>query len=195
MINLNEVKENSLSIFNDGGAGVAKAKLSKIEKKQPSDPDASPDFKVFFEDQYGETNIAFYIPDGSDETKSNRQLARLLSLARAYFGDDYKFPEVKSYEDAYKKVMTLLKKEAIGKEFNLFVCYGYSGKPSKYLGVRMFDYVESGDVALADTKLRAKKSDVMERIEPDSSTSGNTFKSDLNDLEDLGDEDDDDDIF
>lgn len=191
MINLNEVKEDKVSIFNGGEPGVAKGKLSKIVKKQPEDNPSSPDFKVFFEDSDGEINVAFYIPDGKDEAAANRELARLMSVARAHFGDDYAFPEVKSYEDAYTTIMKLLKKEAVGSEFNLFVCYGYTGRPSKYLSVRKFDFIESGDVSVEKSKLKVKKSDVMEQITPDAGN--NSGDADLDSaMDELGDDDDDD---
>ena len=189
MINLNEVKEQKVSIINEGEAGVAKAKLTKVEKKQPSDADGSPDYKIFFEDESGETNVAFYIPDGKDEAATNRELARLLSVARAHFGDDYEFPEVESYAKAYSYVMKLLKKEAVGSKFNLFLCFGYTARPSKYLNVRKFEFIESGDVPVEKSKLRPKKSDVMERIEPDSTTSDN-FESSMKELSDDLDDDD-----
>lgn len=192
MINLNNVKENNISIFNGGEAGVAKAKLTKIVKKQPEDKPRSPDYKIFFEDSEGEINVAFYIPDGQNEAAANRQLARLLSIARALFGDDYEFPEVSSYEDGYKKIMGLLKKEAIGSEFNLFVCYGYDKKPSKYLGVRMFDFVESGDVSLEETNLKVKKSDVMKQITPNTEEDNGTSLNEA--MEELKDSEDDDDF-
>lgn len=191
MINLNEVKEDKVSIFNGGEAGVAKGKMTKIVKKQPDDNPSSPDFKVFFEDEDGEINVAFYIPDGKDEAASNRELARLMSVARAHFGDDYNFPEANSYEDAYTKIMKLLKKEAIGSKFNLFVCFGYTGRPSKYLSVRKFDFIESGDIALEKSKLKTKKSDVMEQITPDAGSKGDDLSSAMEDLE----EDDDFDEF
>jgi len=194
MINLNEVKEKSISIFNGGEAGVAKGKLTKVEKKQPGDAERSPDFKVFFEDKEGETNIAFFVPDGQDEVKSNRELARLLSLARAYFGDDFEFPKVKNYNEAYSVVLKMLKKECVGEEFNLFVCYGYDAKPSSFLGVRKFDFVESGKVSIEDSKLEVKKSDVMERLQPDGADNKKDSIFDES-MEELGDDfEDDDDI-
>jgi len=191
MINLNEVKDGGVSIFNGGNAGAARATLKSVNKKQPSDPDNAPDYKLVFEDKSGEVNRGIYVP--TDETKAAGELSILMHIGRAVMGKDYKFPEVNSYEEAYKTVLSLVKKHGVGQEFNIFVCYGWSGKPSMYLGLRRYNFMESGEVALESSKLIPSNSDVMERIQPDNggSSSSDTLESLGNDLL----EDDDDDLF
>lgn len=191
MINLNEVKEGGISIFNNGEAGAARATLSDVVKKQPSDPDNAPDYKLIFQDKNGKMDLGIYVPSDDDEKRASRELSRLMHIGRAVMGKDYQFPAVSSYEDAYKKVMSLVKKEGKDKEFNVFVCYGYTGRPSMYLGLRYFNFIENGSVELENTHLSASPSDVLKRPKPDEDSNSS------NDLEDMEDDltSDDDGLF
>lgn len=181
MINLNEVKTGTgVSIFNGGNAGVARATFKEIIKKQPSDSDGSPDFKLIFKDDQGEVNYAMYIP--TDDTKAADSLGILMHVGRAVMGADYQFPEVSSYKEAYSTVLSLVKKHGLGQEFNVFVCFGYTKKPSIYLGMRRYNFLENGSVELKDSKLRPSNTDVMVRPQPDNGGQINNEES----LEKLG---------
>jgi len=176
MIDLNgkEFAQTNVSIFNDGEAGLAKNVDVKVEKKQPSDADNLPDFKVIYSDSLGSVNQGFYYftpnPQDSPERQAEREtqeLSRVLHLARAVMGTDYKFPAVGTVKEAYDTLLGLVAKNVEGKKFNVFVTYGTLNRPNKkgYLGVRYFNFIEPADVE--KSTLRTGKQDLMHRIEPD----------------------------
>lgn len=173
MFDLNNKEEfnTGSSVFNNGIAGVVKNVEIRVEKKTSEDHENAPDYKLFVKDDKGEINGGFYIPsqDSSKSEEENlkvakREVGRIVGIARAVMGDDYNLPEVQSAKEAYDKLFSLVRENSEGKKFNVFVTYGYTARPSKYLGLRYFDFIEKGgDVS----KLATKASDVMERIDPD----------------------------
>jgi hypothetical protein len=176
MINLNdEVFESTggVQIFNDGEAGLVKGVEISVEKRNADEPETYPDYKLIATDKTGATvNRGFYYfkPNDSDseerqKERQNQEISRIVSIARAVMGPDYKLPEVNSIKEAYDTVFKLVKDNAGSKKFNVFVTYGTTSRPSEYLGLRYFNFIESSDTE--PTTLRKSKLDQMERLEAD----------------------------
>lgn len=177
MIDLNgkDFAQTSVSIFNNGEAGLAKNVDVSVEKKQTEDAENLPDYKVIYTDELGSVNQGFYYfkPSPQDDLarqkiRETQEISRILHIARAVMGADYIFPSVNSTKEAYDMLFGIINKEAKGKKFNVFVTYGTMGRPNKkgYLGVRYFDFIENAEVEVS--RLRVKPQDLMKRIDADS---------------------------
>ena len=182
MIDLNnsEFAEKEIKIFNGGVAGAVPNVSLRVEKRKIEEPETNPLFKVFFTDELGgEVNQAWwsFTPNSQKSDEQNKQLqgyyiSRLLHLARAVMGKEYQFPAVESVDEALTLVMGLVNDNAGGSKFNIFVNYGTTRKPSQYLSVRYFNFIEK-NVEGAKIGLTPTNSDVMERItedQPDSNS-------------------------
>lgn len=152
-------------IFNGGEAGkVTNVKINDVEKKSIDGAPGAPDYKVYFEDENGQLiNVGFWKSPKNEKI----EVQRALHIARAVLGKDYKFPTVNSCEEAIDSLMKLIKQNFKDKSFNVFVCYGNVDYPSKYLGLRYFDFVETSDTPDSMSKLFTRKNDQMTRIEED----------------------------
>lgn len=176
MFDLNEMNTGGTVIFNNGKGGLVRNVTVKVAKKEASEPDTYPDFKIIAKDKQGaEVNQGFYYfkeNEKYDKSKNDRNeqllVSRVLSIAKAATADveDFKFPEVSNSKDALNKLFKIIRDNSEGKEFNVYVTYGTVGYPSKYLGFRFFDFIElnSGE----DTKLYPKNGDLLDRIQEDS---------------------------
>jgi len=174
MIDLNgEDFKGSGTIFNNGNAGAVEDVTITIEKREPSAPSTYPNYKLIVKDELGAINQGFYYfsPNTNATAEHNakretQEVSRVLHLARAVMGADYKFPAVSSANEAYDTLFKLVQDNLTGKTFNVFVTYGTISRPNKkgYMGLRYFDFIEpSGE----SSKFRIKPQDLMTRVEPD----------------------------
>lgn len=172
MINLNGKQFEGTTIFNGGNAGLVNDVTIEVTKRAVDEPENYPDYKLSVKDATGaEITQGFYYftpnPEKSDdynEKRATQEVSRILHLARAVMGNGYNFPEVNSVKEAYDVLFKLVKDNAGTKKFNIFATYGTTMRPSKYLGLRYFDYIEP---ATSNTSLHTKRADNMERIEAD----------------------------
>ena len=182
MINLNEKKFEGTSVFNGGKAGTAKDVTLTVEKRGADEPTNYPDYKLFATDGGGsKISQGFYVykanPSvGADqnEKRFTQEVSRLVHLARAVMGSDYQLPEVTSMQEAADVVFKLVKDNAGSSKFNIFATYGTMTKPSKYLGMRYFNFVEP---ATENSRFKVGNMDNMERINPDEGPIGNASPS------------------
>ena len=174
MFNLNDKSfDNGVAIFNGGIAGKVNNVEMYVERKKSTDPDNSPDFKVFFKDSQGSLiNQGFYFhkdnpmydeKKNSDNEKYN--VSRVLSIAKAVLPADYVFDQYQTSKEAIDGLFKLIHENCGGKKLNVFVTYGTTTKPSKYLGLRFFNFVEAENTPLS--RLVKNNTDQMERIEAD----------------------------
>lgn len=174
MINLNDTQFEGTRVFNDGKAGLVTDVTIEVEKKQPSDLETSPDYRLIVEDQHGgriNRGFWYFKPLADADAKKNgerqtQEISRLVHLARAVMGADYELPAVNSVKEAYDVVFTMVRDNAGSKKFNVFTTYGSVNKPSKYLELRYFDFIESA-VKEEDTKFSARNTDLLTRVIPD----------------------------
>jgi hypothetical protein len=171
MIDLNgeEFKEREYTpIFNKGVAGRVENVTIRIEKRGINDKPGAPLYKIIAIDNDGaEVNGAFFFKDETDKKNNGFLVSRAVHIARAIIPSDFKFETFDTYAATLDYLFKLIAKESVGKTFNVFVTYGTKGYPSKYLALRYFEFIEAGDVSEKETRLFAKKDDLLERIEED----------------------------
>ncbi len=180
MINLNDnsFQEKVVKVFNNGEAGkVDNVSIVRVEKagvNYDKTGDNVPDYRIIFGDSEGvEINQAWwYLAKRENETgdaykaRFEREISRLLHIARAVLGGDFDFPQVANEKEALDVVVKLIKENVAGKKFSVFANYGTKQRPSKYLNLRYFNFIEPGDSK--PTRLRVSPQDQLTRIEADS---------------------------
>lgn len=169
--NLNEKAAGS-AIFNNGAAGKAVGVEVTIEKRKADEPDSYPDYKLVVTDQSGgmPINQGFYINDADPDNRKQMTYQRIKSIADAVVPEDFVYPEVNGYVDAINTLFKVIKENSEGVKVDVFVCYGYvdkvqGPKPSKYLGLRMFNFIQKQDASF--DRLKASAADIMVRPEAD----------------------------
>lgn len=146
MINLNSIQsEERKAVFNDGKAGVAKGVTITIKAKADGDPDNYPAYRVIYKDQNGgEVNEGYFYTDEKVDSEGNPvgiykfAIEHLVNLCRGVFGENYTFPEYKSFKDFVDDTMRKLYKEVRGKKYQVLVAYGTTKRPESYLRVVFF---------------------------------------------------------
>lgn len=183
MIDLNgsDFAEKVVKVFNNGVGGKVDNVTIKVEKKSLDGHAQAPDFNVVFTDSEGASANAGFYYEGNEQIL----ISRALHVGRAVLGADYVFPAAESTKDALNKIMKLIKDNSEGKLFNTFCTYGnVNYKPSQYLNIRYFDFIEPADVV--NTRLRLKAGDLLEKVVQDapSVSSGSKGNTSLKDDED-----------
>lgn len=175
-LNSVDTTQGAVSIFNNGVAGRVKNVKVTIEPKGNDDFGNSPDVKIWFEDQEGhKCNTGWYrfTPDDRIDENANKKrlknnMITLLAVVKALAPEDFQFQDVtqlnqKQVEDYLITTLTQLQGQRL---VNVFVCYGFTGKPSQYIGTRKFNFIERAEVTDEETTLKPANTDVMERMEP-----------------------------
>lgn len=167
MFDLNK-KEAGSPVFNNGVAGKALGVSVTVEKRKVDEPDSYPDYKLIVSDESGGMSInqGFYINSEDDEKRQQMTYQRVKSIAEAVVADDFVYPEVNGYIDAMNTLFKVIKENADNKKVDVFVSYGYAAKPSKYLGLRMFNFIQKQDASF--DRLKPSNTDILERPEADS---------------------------
>lgn len=184
--NLNDSSfDGGVAIFNGGIAGKVENVKMSVEKKQPGDADNIPDYKLIFKQENGATiNQGFYYHKNNDtyDAKRNADLerwtvSRVLSAAKSVVANDFVFPTVSTSKEAMDSLFKIIKDNTDDKFVNVFVTYGTVTKPSQYLGLRYFEFVEPAKAS--PSKLVRKNGDMMDKLIADApTTSTNTTTSD-----------------
>lgn len=166
MFDLNK-KEAGSAVFNNGVAGKAIGVNVTVEKRKVDEPDSYPDYKLIVSDESGgmPINQGFYINSEDDEKRQQMTYQRVKSIADAVVPEDFIYPEVNGYIDAMNTLFKVIKENADGKKVDVFVSYGYTAKPSKYLGLRMFNFIQKQDASF--DRLKPSNTDILERPEAD----------------------------
>jgi len=166
MFDLNK-KEAGSAVFNNGVAGKAVGVNITVEKRKVDEPDSYPDYKVIVSDESGgmPINQGFYINSEDDEKRQQMTYQRVKSIAEAVVPEDFVYPEVTGYIDAMNTLFKVIKENADGKKVDVFVSYGYTAKPSKYLGLRMFNFIQKQNASF--DRLKPSNTDILERPEAD----------------------------
>lgn len=160
---LNDSKyEGGSSVFNNGVAGKIENVEVTVEKRKADEPDTYPPYKLVVNDGSGAAplTLGFYTEE-SDEKRQDMNIQRVKSIAKAVVPKDFVYPSVSSYTEAMNSLFKIIKDNSEGKKVNVFASYGYAGKPSKYLGLRFFNFIESVDETYS--RLKATPNDVMIR--------------------------------
>lgn len=187
MFNLNDASfGGGVTVFNNGNAGKVESVRMSVVKKTATDPDNGPDYKLIFTDVTGgQVNQGFYYHKNNEmyDAKRNSDLetwlvSRVLSAAKAVVPSDYVFPEVSNSKEALDSLFKIIKENCENKLVNAYVTYGTTSKPSQYLGLRYFNFVESADTPANMTRLKPSTNDMMTKLVADAPlTDGSTNSS------------------
>lgn len=160
-LNSNEY-DGASAIFNNGVPGKIEGVTISVERKKPEDPDLYPDFKLLVHDGTEATPLGqgFYTND-TDQKKQAINIQRIKSIASAVVPKDFVYPTANDYKGAITSLFTVINEHCKDKKVNVFATYGYSAKPSKYLGLRYFNFIEAEGAT--NSRLTKAFSDVMER--------------------------------
>ena len=174
MFNLNDKSfDGGVAIFNGGNAGKVNNVQLTVERKKSTDPDSGPDYKVFYKDETGAVvNQGFYYHKNNDMNSEQKNkdnegylVGRVLSIAKALLPKDYLFEQFNTSKEAIDYLFKLINSNCENKMVNVFITYGTTMKPSQYLGLRYFNFIEPVDTTTS--RLVKTNTDQMERIVPD----------------------------
>lgn len=186
MFNLNDKNfGGGVTLFNNGVAGKIENVAISVTKKEMSDTDNSPDYKVIFTDVAGgQINTGFYYHKDNAlyDEKRNRDLegwtvGRVLSIAHAVVPEDFVFPEVESSKQAMDSLFKIIRENSEGKMVNIYTNYGTNSKPSQYLSTRYFNFIEKGDTSSALSKLKFSPNDNLTKLQADAPSEGPSEKA------------------
>jgi hypothetical protein len=181
--NLNEKAQSGVTVFNNGVAGKVENVSITVEKRRADEPDSYPTYKLIVDDGSGAIplNAGFFIDESHNEARQNMTYQRVKSIADAVVPEDFVYPEVNGYMDAMSTLFKVIKENSDGKKVSVFTTYGYSAKPNKFLGLRMFDFIQGPNAAY--DKMKPKPSDILVRPEADApSTATDAPKATLEDI-------------
>lgn len=176
MFNLNDANfGGGVTVFNNGNTGKVENVRMSVTKKLSTDPDNAPDYKLIFTDvSGGQVNQGFYYHKNNDlyDTKKNEDMekwliSRVLSAAKSVIPNDYVFPEVSSSKEALDSLFKIIKDNSDDKLVNVYVTYGTVNKPSQYLGLRYFNFVEAVDTSANMSRLKSSPNDQMTKVTAD----------------------------
>jgi len=175
--NLNDSSfDGGVAIFNGGMAGKVENVKMSVEKKQPGDADNIPDYKLIFKQENGAAiNQGFYYHKNNDNYDAKRNgdlerwtVSRVLSAAKSVVPSDFVFPTVSTSKEAMDSLFKIIKDNTDDKLVNVFVTYGTTTKPSQYLGLRYFEFVEAANAS--PSKLVRKNGDMLDKLVADAPT-------------------------
>lgn len=168
------------AIFNNGLAGKVENVSILVKRKEQSGPFSYADYTLVATDSSGTSLNGLFSyhknNDLYDEAKNkNNQgylLGRIQSIAKAVLPADYVYPDVKnlSCNEIVDILFKIIHDNAEGKLVNVFVTYGTKTKPSTFLGLRFFNFIESQTETRS--RLSVTGNDMMERIVADTPISG-----------------------
>ena len=168
------------AIFNSGIAGKVEGVSVEVKRKEATGPLSYSDYTLVITDANGTSlnNFFSYFKNNDNYDAAKNQanqgylLSRILSIAHAIMPKDTVYPDVsgKSCNEIVDVLFRLINDNAEGKKANVFVTYGTKTKPSQFLGLRFFNFIEAVDTA--KSRLSATGLDMMERLVADAPTSG-----------------------
>lgn len=170
--NLNEMGGNTPAVFNNGIAGKVDDVKIEVTKKRSDEADNVPDYKLIFTDKNGlSVNQGFFYhknnPQNSEEKNAKNAsmlIGRIHSAAKAVVPDDFEFPEVEDKEvnEIMDILFKIIRDHSEDARVNVFTVYGNSDYPSRFLGLRFFDFVEKANNT-GYSRLTPKGNDVLTR--------------------------------
>lgn len=170
------------TVFNKGIAGKTDKVKIEVTKRRSDEPESNPLYKLVFTDSTGaQVNQGFFPQKDNEnyskeknEANANYFLGRILSAAKAVVPEGFEFPDVegKSVNEIADILFSIIKSHSDGVLVNVFTTYGTKEKPSKYLGLRFFDFIERADNT-GYSRLTPKGNDMMERLVEDAPKSNN----------------------
>lgn len=190
LFNFNErsVMSGGVAVFNNGNAGKVEDVKIEVAKRRADESDTYPMYKVIMTDKLGaQMNQGFYeftensMKDAEGNAKMSGYLIdRVLSIAQAVVPEGFVYPDiaetgnlVKDTNVALDTLFKIINEHSKNTNVNVFTTYGTKQKPSRFLGLRYFNFVEkAGNTGFS--RLTPKGDDQMERITEDAPQTDNT---------------------
>ncbi len=171
-VDFSQFEDKSIKIFNGGEAGyVENVKVSIQNNESKQTGDNKPDFNVIYTDSTGATlrGQGVWELTGSETPDAVKKTVQAVGRYwRACMGET-PFPQNMSVRQIYQAIANS------GRTFGVFVAYGTTEAPSKYLGLRKYDFIQPS----GSTPLTAKSTDNMVRLVADSEVVTETSSQDL----------------
>jgi hypothetical protein len=189
MINLNDNAfdaKQGTAIFNNGVAGLVENITVAVNKRKPEDKENSPEYKLSFADSNGATcNTSFWYVDKATqyqtvEDQIKKQGTILKHVIHAIYGGDYQLPTFNSPKEMLDGCMKIVRDGiASGVKFRIFANYGSTQSIKSYIQPRSWvPFIESMDVNILETRLKAGNIDAMNRVEKDNVSSTSNSMAD-----------------
>jgi hypothetical protein len=163
------------AIFNAGLAGKVENVEIEVKRKEESGPFSYSDYTLVVKDSTGASlNGLFSYHKNNDLYDKDKNIAnqgyllgRIQSIAQAVVPEGFVYPDVsdKTCNEIVDILFKIIRDNASGKKVNVFVNYGTKTKPSQYMGLRFFNFIENPNTQ--KSRLTATGLDMMERIVAD----------------------------
>lgn len=177
-LNNGSLVSGGTAIFNNGLAGKVEGVSVEVKRKEATGPFSYADYTVLVTDPSGSSlnNLFSYHKnnDQYDQTKNQANqgylLGRIQTIAQSVLPAGYVYPDVAgmSCNEIVDVLFKIIHDNATDKKVNVFVTYGTKTKPSQYMGLRFFNFIESQETT--KSRLSATGNDMMERIVADAPT-------------------------
>jgi len=182
-INLNDESysaKQGAAIFNGGNAGLVDNVSISVEKKKADDKNTAPDYKLVFTDASGAScnNSFWYITEDTKFSTVDEQVMKMGKICKhllhAIYGADFEIPAFADAKAMLDGTMKLVREGLpnAGK-FRIFANYGTKQYCKSFIQPRSWvPFMESMNVAIEDTRLKASDLDAMVRLEQDGKPNG-----------------------
>lgn len=174
-LNDNSLTGGGSAVFNKGIAGKVTDVKVDVQKRRADEAENIPPYKLILTDEAGASmNQGFFyhkdneqFSDEKNQANAGYLVSRVLSAAKAVVAEDYVFPDVdgKTANEIVDILFKIIKDNAEGKIVNVFTTYGTKEKPSKFMGLRYFNFIEPQEVKYS--RLSPTGNDMMERLVED----------------------------
>lgn len=170
------------AIFNAGLAGKVENVEIEVKRKEESGPFSYSDYTLVVKDSTGASlNGLFSYHKNNDLYDKDKNIAnqgyllgRIQSIAQAVVPEGFVYPDVsgKTCNEIVDILFKIIRDNATGKKVNVFVNYGTKTKPSQYMGLRFFNFIENPNTQ--KSRLTPTGLDMMERIVADTPSTATT---------------------
>lgn len=174
-LNDNSLVGGGSAVFNKGIAGKVTNVKIDVQKRRADEAENIPPYKLILTDESGASmNQGFFYHKDNDQYSEEKNSAnagylvsRVLSAAKAVVPSDFVFPDVegKTANEIVDILFKIIKENAEDKLVNVFTTYGSKSNPSKFMGLRYFNFIEAQDVSYS--RLSPTGNDMMERLVED----------------------------
>lgn len=181
-LNNGSLVSGGTAIFNNGLAGKVENVSIEVKRKEATGPFSYADYTLVVTDGVGSSlnNLFSYHKNNDQYDAAKNQanqgylLGRIQTIAQSVLPAGFVYPDVAgmSCNEIVDLLFKLIHDNATDKKVNVFVTYGTKTKPSQYMGLRFFNFIEA--LGTTKSRLSATGNDMMERIVADAPTGDST---------------------
>lgn len=174
-LNNGSLVSGGTAIFNNGLAGKVDGVSIEVKRKEATGPFSYADYTLVVTDPSGSSlnNLFSYHKNNDQYDQAKNQanqgylLGRIQTIANSVVPAGFIYPDVAamSCNEIVDVLFRIIHDNATDKKVNVFVTYGTKTKPSKYMGLRFFNFIEAPETT--KSRLAPTGNDMMERIVED----------------------------